>query len=189
MRGLSYKLQLTHRTYWRYYRRVKLSNLLQLASFLSILILAGLLGILLLKPVQTEDFNPAKGLPQSLHREIVAAEQGIFSDLMAYKHLDQLKAEVNHYMTDIETWQPGNALEQEIKKQEEITLQEFQSLITTRSCMEQQLKLQVPDTLHTKNILTINQQGAWKNFSTAEKIKLSNMIKRVDLLATSVGVR
>jgi hypothetical protein len=164
-------------------------KLLQLSGFLSILVFAGLLGILLMKPVQTEDFNPAKGLPQSLHHEIVEAQQGIFSDLLVCKHVDRLRAEVEHYMTDIQMWQPKSSMEDEVKKQEVITLEEFRSLITTRSCMEQQLRITVPDTLHTKNILVQNQQGAWKNFATQEKIKLVNMMKRVDLLAASVVSR
>jgi len=51
--------------------------------------------------------------------------------------------------------------------------------------MEQQLRITVPETLHTKNILSKNQQNSWANFAAQEKVKLVNMMKRVDLLATA----
>jgi hypothetical protein len=164
---------------------MKLGNLLQTSGLLSLLILAGLVGFLLLKPQQGEDFEPRKGLPQELRHEIVEVDKGIFSALLACKHIDQIRDHVNHYLSEVEAWQPNGSAEQEIKKQEILTLEEFRSLITTRSCMEQQLRITVPETLHTKNILSKNQQNSWANFAAQEKVKLVNMMKRVDLLATA----
>ena len=164
---------------------MKLSNLLQISGLLSLLILAGLVGFLLLKPQQGEAFEPRKGLPQELRHEIVEVDQGILSALLACKHVDQIRDHVNHYLSEVDVWQPNGSAEQEIKKQEILTLEVFRSLITTRSCMEQQLRITVPETLHTKNILSKNQQNSWANFAAQEKVKLVNMMKRVDLLATA----
>ena len=167
---------------------MKLGNLLQTLGLLSFLILAGFVGFFLLKPQQGEVFEPRKGLPHELRHEIVEMDQGIFSALLACKHIDQIRDHVNHYLSEIEVWQPKDSAEQEIKKQEILTLEEFRSLITTRSCMEQQLRITIPDSVHTKNILAKNQQNAWSNFAAQEKVKLVNMMKRVDLLATA-GIR
>ena len=168
---------------------MKLGNLLQAAGLLSLFILSGFMAVLLLNPRQGEVFEPSKGLPQELRHEIVEVDQGIFSALLACNHVDRIRDDVNYYISKVEIWQPQGAAEQEIKKQEMLTLEEFRSLINTRSCMEQQLRITVPGTLHTKNILSKNEQNAWENFAAQEKVKLANMMKRVDLLATAVVAR
>ena len=167
---------------------MKLANLFQTLGLLSFLILAGFVGFFLFKPQQGEVFEPRRGLPQELRHEIVEMDQGIFSALLDCKYADRIRDHVNYYLSEVEVWQPNGGAEQEIKKQEILTLEEFRSLITTRSCMEQQLRITIPDTLHTKNILAKNAQNAWTNFAAQEKVKLVNMMKRVDLLATA-GVR
>ncbi len=167
---------------------MKLGTLLQAAGLLSLFILSGFMAVLLLNTRQGEVFEPSKGLPQELRHEIVEVDQGIFSALLACNHVDRIRDDVNYYISKVEIWQPQGAAEQEIKKQEILTLEEFRSLITTRNSMEQQLRITVPGTLHTKNILSKNEQSAWENFAAQEKVKLANMMKRVDLLATA-GLR
>jgi len=129
---------------------VNLTLFLEFTNFLALLVILGFFLLLQLRPTYPRNFVPSKGLPEELHRELTAADSKVFSLLSGAENVGPIRSIVHHCIAVITNWKPSSQREESIKAQELVTLEEFVQLITTRSCMEEQYRITVPDSLHTR---------------------------------------
>ena len=89
---------------------------------------------------------------------------------------------VNHCLAEVTEWKPSTEQERKIKAQETVTLEEFKALITAKSCMENEFRIEANPRLAE------NKQYAWEHYSKLERQKLLNMMGRLDALVATASL-
>jgi hypothetical protein len=157
-------------------------NLLAAGAIVAALLIAAGTWLLVRCPDRTT-FDPARGLPQALHRK--ACDLLVTGEFPGQGVVDRgLCPLIQRCLGIVRSWHPSDPQAKELKSLELAALEEFDHYRSKRDSVVAKAGKGSGSNVHA-----MRMRQKWEEYEAAERGKLVSLLKRVDLLALSLPVR